>query len=215
VNEFLIGLALGGVVLAGVAVAGFFVLRRIFDRTAHRVADDIGRVLADISGRAAATSQGRRAEAAARSAAGRFSNIGAYAAAEGISEDAARKEFAESIERLARLMDSAVRLPILGPVGLDAALGLFPVAGDAISAAIAVSLIARSLKYGVPRDILARMLANVLVDLLVGSVPVVGDIADVWFKANLRNVELLREYLKSDARDIIDVTPIAKESVRS
>jgi hypothetical protein len=208
VTEFLIGLAVGIAVLGGVAVAGFFILRRLFERASSRVADDIGRILAELSGRAAATPTGRRAEAAARAAAGRFTHLGAYAAAEGMSEDAARREFAQSIERVSRIMDSAFRIPIIGPIGLDAALGLFPVAGDTISAAISVTLIARSLRYGVPREIIAKMLANVFFDLLVGAIPVVGDLADIWFRANERNVALLREYLGDEARDIIDVTPV-------
>ena len=67
-------------------------------------------------------------------------------------------------------MDGAVRLPVIGPVGLDAVLGLFPVAGDVLSAGIAVSLIGRSLKYGVPHELIGRMLGNVLFDLILGSV---------------------------------------------
>jgi Domain of unknown function (DUF4112) len=210
--EFLFGVAIGVALLGAVGVAAYFVLRRAFDRASHRVADEIGEVLADISGRAAATPLGQRAAAAARTATGGVTHLGAYAAARGISEDAARREFAQTIERIARIMDNAVRIPIVGPVGLDAALGLFPVAGDAVSATIAVSLIARSLKYGVPREVIARMLANVLVDVLVGAVPVIGDLADIWFRANARNVQLLREYLGDEARDIIDVTPVKVET---
>ena len=84
-------------------------------------------------------------------------------------------------------------------------------AGDTISAGVSVWLIARSLRYGVPSDVIARMLANVLVDLLVGAVPVVGDLADIWFRANERNISLLREYLGDEARDVIDVTPVQSE----
>jgi hypothetical protein len=210
-TELLVGIALGMAALGAVGVAAYFVLRRAFERASHRVADDIGRVLAELSGRAAATPVGQRAAAAARAAAGGVTHMGAYAASKGMSEDAARREFAETIERIAKVMDSAIRLPIVGPVGLDAALGLFPVAGDAASAAIAVSLIARSLKYGVPREVIARMLANVLVDVLVGAVPVVGDLADIWFRANVRNVQLLREYLAASANDVIDITPSGTE----
>jgi hypothetical protein len=206
-TEFLVGIAIGMAMLAAVGIALYFVLRRLFERASHRVADDIGRVLAELSGRAAATPLGKRAATVARAAAGGTTHFGAYAAASGMSEDAARREFAQTIERIARIMDSAVRLPIVGPVGVDAALGLFPVAGDSISAAISVLLIARSLRYGVPREIIARMLANVLVDFLVGALPVVGDLADIWFRANERNIALLREYLGDEARDIIDVTP--------
>jgi hypothetical protein len=85
---------------------------------------------------------------------------------------------------------------------------LFPVAGDAVSASVSIALIARSIKYGLPSDVIARMLANVLVDVLVGAVPVIGDLADIWFRANVRNVQLLREYLGEQARDVIDVTPV-------
>ena len=207
VSEFLIGIAIGMAALAGLAIAGFFVLRRLFERASHRVADDIGRVLAELAGRATATPAGQRAATAARVAAGRLTHLGAYATAEGMSEEDARREFAQSIERVGRIMDSAFRLPVIGPIGLDAALGLFPVAGDAVSAVISLSLIGRSLKYGIPGDIIAKMLANVLVDTLVGAVPLVGDLADIWFRANERNIKLLREYLGDEARETIDVTP--------
>jgi hypothetical protein len=202
---FLLGTAAGVLVLGGVGIAAYFILRRAFERVSHRVADDIGQALAEISGRAAATPLGQRASAAARAAG--VTHLGAYAAARGMSEDAARREFAQTVERIARIMDNAVRIPIVGPIGLDAALGLFPVAGDAVSATISIALIARSLKYGVPREIIARMLANVLVDALIGAVPLIGDLADIWFRANARNVQLLRAYLGAEATDVIDVTP--------
>jgi hypothetical protein len=203
------GLAVALVILAAFGVAGYFVLRRLFERSAHRVADEIGRVLADVSGRAATARGGRRAPAASASASatgGRFTNLGAYAASRGMSEDAARQEFAESIERLARIMDGAIKVPVIGPVGLDALLGLFPVAGDVTSAIVSVLLIGRSIKYGVPPEIIARMLGNVLFDFLIGALPVAGDLADMWFRANLRNVALLREYLAAQSSNTIDVT---------
>jgi hypothetical protein len=201
------GLAVALVILAAFGVAGYFVLRRLFERSAHRVADEIGRVLADVSGRAATARGGRRAPAASASTTGgRFTNLGAYAASHGMSEDAARQEFAESIERLARVMDGAIKVPVIGPVGLDALLGLFPVAGDVTSAIVSVLLIGRSIKYGVPPEIIARMLGNVLFDFLIGALPVAGDLADMWFRANLRNVALLREYLAAQSSNTIDVT---------
>ena len=205
-NDFLIFVGVAFVIVAIGGVAGYFVLRRLFERAAHRVADDIGRVLGNLSARAAATPPGQRSGAAARAATRGFTNLGAYAVTRGISEEEARREFSASIERTARVMDSAVRLPIIGPVGLDAVLGLFPVAGDAIAAAVSISLIAKSVRYGVPREIIARMLANVLVDLLLGAIPVAGDVADMWFRSNARNVALLREYLGDEARNTIEVT---------
>jgi hypothetical protein len=206
VTDFLLGIVMALAIVAAVAGVGYVVLRRAFERASHRAADEMGRVLAELSGRAAATPFGRQTGAAAQAAARGLTNLGAYAASVGKSEDAARREFAESIERIARIMDNAIKIPILGPVGLDALLGLFPVAGDATSAAVSVMLIARSIKYGIPHDIIARMLANVLLDLVLGAVPVAGDLADIWFRANARNVALLREYLGDEARNTIEVT---------
>lgn len=205
-EDFLLGLLVALGVVAVIAVIGYVVLRRAFERASHRAADQMGRILAELAGRGASSPLGRRAGTAATAAAGGFTNFAAYAAARGMSEDAARREFADSIERLARLMDSAVKVPIIGRVGLDALLGVFPVAGDATSALVSVMLIARSLKYGIPPEIIARMLANVLVDMLIGAVPVAGDLADIWFRANTRNVALLREYLGDESRSTIDVT---------
>ena len=204
-SDFLLGVALALAVVIALAVAGYFILRRLFERTANRVADEIGAVLGGFAGRAVTTPAGRRSTARVPGATARFTNLGAYAAAHGISEDEARREFANSIERLARLMDGAVKVPVVGPVGLDPLLGLFPVAGDVVSAIVAVSLIARSIKYGVPPELIARMLGNVAFDFMVGAVPVVGDVADMWFRANLRNLALLREFLAADARDTIEV----------
>jgi hypothetical protein len=201
-------LGVGLLALAGVGIAAYFILRRMFDRAADHVSEHIGRVLAELATKASVTPVGRRTPTGARATAGRWTHMGAYAAAEGISEDQARRQFSQSIERTARLMDSAITLPIVGPVGLDALLGLFPVAGDALSAAVSVSLIARSIRYGVPNEIIARMLGNVLIDMLLGAVPLVGDLGDILFRANLRNVALLREYLGDEARNTIDVTPI-------
>lgn len=205
--EILLAIGIGVLVLAGLGVAGYFILRRLFERIADRVADRIGNILAELAGRAVTTRAGQRASATASRVVGRVTHLGAYAAAQGLPEEAARREFAQSIERIARIMDSAVELPVVGPIGLDAVLGLFPVAGDVVSAAVSVSLIAKSLKYGVPHDVIARMLANVLFDMLLGAVPVAGDMADMWFRANLRNVELLRAYLDDEAQNTIDVTP--------
>ncbi len=191
-------------------VVGYFVLRRLFMRAADRMAHHIDRALSQLATAGLSGRAGQVSTAAARAAVGRLTHFGAYAAAEGLSEEAARAQFTRSIERLARVMDSAVKIPVIGRVGLDALLGLVPVAGDAASAAVSVSLIARSVRYGIPREILTRMLANVLVDLLLGAVPLVGDFADIWFKANERNVALLKEYLGDEARNTIDAEVVSR-----
>jgi Domain of unknown function (DUF4112) len=198
------------VVVTIIGVAGYLVLRTMFMRAADRMAHHIDRALSQFATVGMSGRAGQVSAAAARAAAGRFTHLGAYAAAEGVSEEAARRQFTRSIERVARLMDSAVKIPVIGRVGLDAILGLFPVAGDAASAAVSISLIARSVRYGIPREIVTRMLANVLVDLLLGAVPLIGDLADVWFKANERNVRLLKEYLGDEARNTIDAEVVSR-----
>ncbi|MFN2446317.1 MAG: DUF4112 domain-containing protein [Vicinamibacterales bacterium] len=184
------------VLFGAVAIASYFVLRVVFMRAADRATRHVEDVLTRVMRSPQAASAGRFATNVVREAASRpASGWARYARAEGVDQAGAQREFQESIERLARLMDSYVKVPILGPVGLDAVLGLFPFVGDATSAVVSLSLVARSLKYGIPRELVVRMLANVLVDALLGAVPLVGDLADIWFRANTRNVALLREYL--------------------
>lgn len=89
-------------------------------------------------------------------------------------------------------MDSAVRLPgTRFRFGLDPILGLLPGAGDAVSAAISVYLIYEARKLGASRTLLGRMVGNILIDFLVGSIPIVGDLFDFGYKANRRNMKLL------------------------
>jgi hypothetical protein len=209
-GRLLLFIVIALVVLAGFAIAGYVILRNMFLRSADRVTEHINRALAQLANTAMSTRAGAVSAAAARVAAGRLTHLGAYAAAAGMSEEAARAEFTRSIERVAKMMDSAIKLPIVGGVGLDAMLGLFPFAGDAASAAVSISLIAKSLRYGIPREIITKMLANVLLDVLLGAVPLLGDLADMWFKANQRNVALLKEYLGDEARNTIDAEVVSR-----
>jgi hypothetical protein len=204
ITDFVIAFA----IVAALGVVGYFLLRKLFLRTADRMAHHIDRALTEMADVAFDPRLGPISAAAVRAVTGRLTHLGAYAAAEGLSEDAARAQFARSIERVAKIMDSAIKLPIVGGVGLDALLGLVPVAGDAASAAVSISLIAKSMRYGLPREIITKMLANVLLDLLLGAIPLVGDLADMWFKANERNVALLKEYLGDEARATIEVEKV-------
>lgn len=97
--------------------------------------------------------------------------------------------------RLARLTDSAIRVPGTPiRVGLDALIGLVPGAGDVLGALIALYLPWTALRLGAPRALIGRMLANVALDLVAGAVPILGDIADVALRANTRNLELLEQW---------------------
>ena len=98
---------------------------------------------------------------------------------------------------LARLMDSAVEVPgVRGGVGLDALLGLVPVAGDAVSALIGVYSVIQARELGASRWLQARMVGNLLLDAAIGAVPIAGDVADVFFRAHRRNLKLLQRELK-------------------
>jgi len=98
---------------------------------------------------------------------------------------------------LARLMDSAIEVPGLrGGVGLDALLGLVPVAGDAVSALIGVYSVIQARELGASRWLQARMVGNLVLDAAIGVVPIAGDVADVFFRAHRRNLRLLQRELK-------------------
>lgn len=107
-------------------------------------------------------------------------------------------EFDESfarIEALAKVLDSAVRIPGTNVVmGVDAVLGLVPVVGDAISGAIASYIIWEARRLGAPRWLITRMAVNTALDTAVGSIPVFGDMFDVAYKSNLKNVALLKRH---------------------
>ena len=95
------------------------------------------------------------------------------------------------------MMDSAITLPGLRRgVGLDALLGLVPVAGDVVSALIGLYSVVQARELGASRTLQARMVANLLVDAALGAVPIAGDIADVFFRAHRRNLALLQRELK-------------------
>jgi hypothetical protein len=113
-----------------------------------------------------------------------------------ISRPRSRAERIARIEWLSSLLDTAIVVPGT-PIrfGLDALIGLVPGIGDAITALLALYIVREARALGAPRILIARMLANVALDGVVGAVPVAGDLFDVAFRANRRNVALLRQHL--------------------
>jgi hypothetical protein len=100
------------------------------------------------------------------------------------------------LDSLATLLDSAVRIPGTDVrVGVDVALGLIPVIGDLVSQAMASYLIYEARRLGASRWTIARMIANTGVDTVIGAIPLAGDAFDVYFRANKRNMALLRRDL--------------------
>lgn len=116
------------------------------------------------------------------------------------------------LSRFAWLLDNSIRLPGGFRLGLDGIIGLLPGVGDFATAAIASYIIARAAFMRAPASVLARMGLNVLLDLFIGIVPLFGDVFDVVFRANVRNIRLLEAHLddpgstRSQSRWIIVIT---------
>jgi hypothetical protein len=96
---------------------------------------------------------------------------------------------------IARLMDTAIRIPGTGVrLGADSILGLLPGVGDAGAALVGLFLVNEARQLGVPPQTLLRMLGNLGVDTIGGSVPLLGDIFDVYFKSNRRNLNIVLDH---------------------
>jgi hypothetical protein len=95
-------------------------------------------------------------------------------------------------------MDSIFTIPGTNiPIGLDGIMGLIPVAGDIFGMVISIYFLLVALQLGVPKSIIGRMVFNILVDTLVGSVPFFGDIFDFAWTSNLKNLELIEKNLEN------------------
>lgn len=104
----------------------------------------------------------------------------------------------EYAERLVRLMDDRFRIPILNiRFGLDPIIGLVPFAGDIVSFLISLLIIIALTRNGLPTSLIVRMVGNVLLDLLIGGIPILGDVWDFFHKANRKNLKLARGYFET------------------
>jgi hypothetical protein len=101
------------------------------------------------------------------------------------------------LRRLAWLIDGAFKMPgTRFRFGLNSVIGLLPIGGDAVLGAISLYIIYEAARLGVPRHKLARMVANVGIEVLGGSVPILGDLFDMALKANLRNLAIIEEHVR-------------------
>ncbi len=110
----------------------------------------------------------------------------------------------QKAQRLANTMDSAFRIPGIGyRIGLDGIIGLIPGIGDVITVAIAARIVHLGHKMGMPKALISKMLRNIVLDFLLGAVPLVGDVADFFFKANKRNVKAMEKWwLSQNEQDL-------------
>ena len=112
-----------------------------------------------------------------------------------------RAERIARLDGLATLLDTAFFIPGTNiRFGIDAMIGFVPGIGDVITTAMSLYIVHEARQLGAPRHLIARMLANVALDGVVGAVPFLGDAFDVMWRANRRNMTLLRNYLDREAR---------------
>jgi hypothetical protein len=111
----------------------------------------------------------------------------------------AQSQRLEALRAMARLLDSAFEIPGTNiRIGLDPIAGLVPGIGDLVSPLFTIGVLWQSRDLNIPRIVQMRMLFNVLIDVVVGIVPVAGDLFDVAWKANDRNYALLERYAQEE-----------------
>lgn len=99
------------------------------------------------------------------------------------------------IERVTHALDELIGIPGTPvKIGLDPVVGLIPVVGDAVAGIVGAWVIGEAARFGIPRIVLARMVANLVIDLAIGAIPVLGDVYDVAFRSNSRNLALFRRH---------------------
>ncbi len=111
--------------------------------------------------------------------------------------DVAERERLERLRRLGYLLDNSIPIPGTGyRIGFEAIIGLVPGLGDLVGGGLSAWIILQAARLGAPPSLLARMGWNLLVDLAVGAVPLLGDLFDAGFKANMRNLALLDRHVQ-------------------
>ena len=105
------------------------------------------------------------------------------------------------LDRVAQLLDSQYRIPYTKiNFGWDVIIGFVPVVGDLVAFGLASLLIFEARSFGAPKSVIMKMMGNLVIEFVAGSVPVLGDAFDVYWKANLRNIGLLRSFLGQQIR---------------
>ena len=120
----------------------------------------------------------------------------AHSFGSGFTRQRSRSERVRRLESIASLLDTAFVVPGTSiRFGFDGLIGLVPGIGDAVTTALSLYIVHEAWQLGAPRRVITRMLANVALDGFIGAVPVAGDVFDVMWRANKRNVRILREWL--------------------
>jgi hypothetical protein len=119
------------------------------------------------------------------------------------------------IRRLSRLMDTAIKIPIINVrIGLDPILGLIPGAGDLIAMCFSLYILYLAFQFQLPQTVWGKMLFNIGLEAVVGAVPIVGDLFDAFYKSNVRNLDILEEYLRDTEPQLTKDDPLDLSSVK-
>lgn len=114
--------------------------------------------------------------------------------------DAERTRRLQRLRTVAMVMDTAIAIPGTNiRFGADSLLGLVPVAGDFAGALVGLAIVNEARRLGVPGHKMGRMIANIGLDTLVGAVPLLGDVFDVYFKSHRRNVQIVLDHFEAEA----------------
>jgi hypothetical protein len=104
----------------------------------------------------------------------------------------------QRLRNLTHVLDNAIAIPGTRiRVGLDPLLGLLPGGGDVAGAVLSAYIVLEAARFGLPKETLMRMLTNLLLDMVLGSFPMLGDLFDAGWKANSRNLDLLEAHVRN------------------
>ncbi|HEY9625369.1 MAG TPA: DUF4112 domain-containing protein [Crinalium sp.] len=113
------------------------------------------------------------------------------------------------IRKLSRLMDTAIRIPGINfRIGLDPIIGLVPGAGDVVSTAFSAYIIYLATRFQLPGHIIQKMIFNIAFEAVIGTVPLLGDFFDAYYKSNVRNLSLLEKHLQTAEPDLEEADPL-------
>jgi len=108
-------------------------------------------------------------------------------------------------QKLANLLDTAVKLPFIPiRIGLDSIVGLIPGAGDALMLFVSLRIVWLGKSLGMPKALIAQMVKNSAIDFGLGFIPFVGDIVDIFYKANQKNVRIMERWWISENEHEVD-----------
>ena len=114
-------------------------------------------------------------------------------------------------QKLANLLDTAVKLPFIPiRIGLDSIVGLIPGAGDALMLFVSLRIVWLGKSLGMPKALVAQMVKNSALDFGLGFIPFIGDIVDVFYKANQKNVRIMERWWISENNANVDAATKAK-----